>query len=140
MKAIRGSGITMSEKLESMQLARFGAWLARKRNELDMNQTELARAIRRDPSYVNQMEAGTKHPGPETCRALARVLRVSTARVYLELGDINRADIDCAALPEDVEELKTLMLSLPPDSQARKVAHVVIRGLLREADAIRGDE
>ena len=69
----------------------LGAFVRRKRDELDMSLREFARQIGYTAPFVSDLEHGRRHPSDEVLTEIARVLQVSADE--LRKRDI-RAPID----------------------------------------------
>lgn len=62
---------------------RFGTTMKDKREEINITQTELAKAIGKSPQLICDIEAGRKNPGRNTLVAIAKKLGISLDDIFL---------------------------------------------------------
>ena len=67
----------------------FANWLQAEMNQRNWNQADLSRASRLSPALVSRIMTGTRNPGPNACKQIARALGYSVEVVYKMAGLLN---------------------------------------------------
>lgn len=60
----------------------FGEWLQRKLEEREWKPADLSRAAEMDPGVLSNLINGKRNPGVESCKAIAKALKLPLAEVY----------------------------------------------------------
>ena len=60
----------------------FGEWLQGKLTEKEWKPADLARASGLDPGVLSNLINGKRNPGVESCKAIAKALKIPLAEVY----------------------------------------------------------
>lgn len=90
-------------------MSTLGEFVAKRREELGLNQTELAKVADLPRTTINRIESGTtKLPTPEFRRRLARALRVSHIDILVAAGELLADEVAESGVRGVVEETGNL--------------------------------
>lgn len=108
-----------------MQSVEFSTWLQEQLNERGWDQADLVRRSGVSQSQVSRIMTGTRNPGPETSKAIARALRLPPEDVLRQAGILPPKNASLSAgdrrfLVETMDKIATLS----PDAQ-RLIADLV---------------
>jgi len=69
-----------------MNRPKFAEWLQWQLDERDWNMSDLGRASGMDPAVFSNIMAGKRRAGVDSCKAIARALRVPVEQVFQAAG------------------------------------------------------
>lgn len=127
------AGIDNKEKTEQgNKMSRLGAWLASKREEVEMSVSDLAKVVEMPAEVINAIESGAVYPGMDMLELLAKALG-ATAK---ELAGVMAEDMGMAGETEEDE-----MQAAPPvdlDTLAKSLAGLMQVNVDPLTEAING--
>jgi transcriptional regulator with XRE-family HTH domain len=96
----------------------FANWLNEQLMQRGWDQAELTRRSRISSGLLSRIYAGERHPGPTTCRAIARALHLPPEEVFRQAGLLPKL----RQQPEGSEELLHLYTEMTEEERSRLLA------------------
>ena len=94
----------------SSEYMEFSKWLQGELDRRGWNQADLCRAARLSPALISRIMTGTRNPGPDACKAIAKALGYETEFVFrkagllTDKGKIDRRTATIAGMAEHLDD------------------------------------